>query len=366
MKSKGEQTIKLPVPKASKRIFELDALRGFAALGVVILHFADRFYVLYFPGKPPLFSFHYAFIGVHLFFIISGFVIFMTLEKTKRLLDFAVSRFSRLFPAYWSCILLTFCAVRLFHLPKCEVSFKTALINLTMLQNWFHVEHVDGVYWTLCIELGFYVLMALLFVTRTIKYIEVFGLFWLLIIISHFNLYAITHFAIPQVIMKTGLIDFGSLFIAGIFFYKIRHNGHTWQRHAVILLCLLTQFTVGSSFLPNHPKAVIFIFLVFYLFILNRLSFLSLAPVLFLGEISYSLYLIHENIGFIILYHGIRNALPEWLLFFTALIVSFCLAILIRFIVEKPVMKYIRDIYKKHFFSPDKSATVLAKGGSHV
>jgi peptidoglycan/LPS O-acetylase OafA/YrhL len=352
------------VKKTGKRISELDALRGMAALCVLLFHYTNHFYGMYFPVKMPPFLFPYGYFGVHLFFIISGFVIFMTLEKTKHPLDFVVSRFSRLFPAYWCCVLVTFCAVRFFHFPGREVSFKAALFNLTMLQNWFNVAPVDGVYWTLSVELSFYVLMLILFISKIIKKIEVFGFIWLMLIVFYFNFQKVSHYIVPAFLVQTGLLDFGNLFLAGIVFYKIRTQGHTWKRHALILSCLATQFVVEDAFLVNHPKVVVLVFLVFYLFIFNRLSFLSFAPALFLGEISYSFYLIHQNIGYLILYHGLQRSLPPWLLFFIALIVAFCLATLICLIFEKPAMKYIREVYKRGFRSEKKP--ILAKEGSYA
>jgi peptidoglycan/LPS O-acetylase OafA/YrhL len=49
----------------------------------------------------------WGYLGVNLFFVISGFVIFMTLDRTLVPLDFVISRTSRLFPAYWAAIIIT-------------------------------------------------------------------------------------------------------------------------------------------------------------------------------------------------------------------------------------------------------------------
>ena len=103
----------------SDRLVEIDALRGVAALAVVLFHYTTRFTELFKPGTLPTISFPGGHYGVNLFFIISGFVIFMTLEKTARPLDFVVSRFSRLFPAYWAAIFLTF-----FHLTPAWVAWQ--------------------------------------------------------------------------------------------------------------------------------------------------------------------------------------------------------------------------------------------------
>ena len=145
------------------RLVEVDALRGVAALAVVLFHYTTRFTDLYQPGAQPAVSFPSGHYGVNLFFIISGFVIFMTLEKTARPLDFVVSRFSRLFPAYWAAIFLTFSICHLLGLPGKLVSTGTALANLAMLHGLFGVGHVDGVYWTLEVELLFYCGMLLLY-----------------------------------------------------------------------------------------------------------------------------------------------------------------------------------------------------------
>jgi peptidoglycan/LPS O-acetylase OafA/YrhL len=85
---------------------------------------------------------------VNLFFIISGFVIFMTLNATKRPMDFLVGRFSRLFPTYWAAIAVTFLITAVLGLPGRTVSAVEALANFIMLHGWFGIPHVDGVYWS--------------------------------------------------------------------------------------------------------------------------------------------------------------------------------------------------------------------------
>ena len=78
------------------RLTELDSLRGIAAMAVVLFHYTTRFTELYGHTAPPVFSVPLGHLGVNLFFMISGFVIFMTLERTLTSRDFIISRFSRL------------------------------------------------------------------------------------------------------------------------------------------------------------------------------------------------------------------------------------------------------------------------------
>lgn len=87
------------------RFTELDALRGIAVMLVLISHYTwaydlnsgdYHFEIL----EDHKFHFLYGAFGVQIFFVISGFVIFMTLEHTKSAAHFAVNRFARLYPTY--------------------------------------------------------------------------------------------------------------------------------------------------------------------------------------------------------------------------------------------------------------------------
>ena len=74
------------------RVAGLDVLRGCAA-GAVMLHHHAQYYDVLYPGRTPLsFDLGAGHFGVELFFIISGFVILMTIERKKTILDFAVQR----------------------------------------------------------------------------------------------------------------------------------------------------------------------------------------------------------------------------------------------------------------------------------
>ena len=154
------------------RMVELDALRGIAAVAVLGYHFTTRYQeqIGHVGGMPvDLLAGKY---GVYLFFLISGFVIFMTLERTRTAADFVVSRFSRLFPAYWAAFLLTATVVYTVGLPLQQLPASQALLNLTMVQEILGAEHLDGSYWTLQIELFFYVQMLFWYVLGQLRRIH--------------------------------------------------------------------------------------------------------------------------------------------------------------------------------------------------
>jgi peptidoglycan/LPS O-acetylase OafA/YrhL len=281
------QTAESPIcktePKPHFRILELDVFRGLAALAVVFHHYTHGFDKFYgHPGGAP-FNFPMGFYGPHFFFIISGFVIFMTLQKTERPMDFVVSRFSRLYPAYWAALLITFCVVTFVGLPEKAVSAKVAAINLTMLQSWIEVPHVDGVYWTLALELSFYAIMFFLFCIRRLEQIEIFCVIWLGIQCVSVALENQLHWRLNLLLQNLMLAQYAHLFVAGVMFYRIRSKGHTAFRHGIIGLCLVVAFFVGGWKLAALAAGF---FGAFYLFIFDRASLVVCRPLVFLGAIS--------------------------------------------------------------------------------
>lgn len=151
--------------KVRDRLDWLDSLRGIAALGVALAHLLGYYtYHLKIMDDPAgtvvsalvLDYLDLGKFGVVLFFCISGFLIPSSLKggTSYFLKDFAVGRFFRLYPLYW----LSIPAGLMLTWPGSE-SFSplTIAANFTMVQNLFGQPHVIGVYWTLQIELVFYV-----------------------------------------------------------------------------------------------------------------------------------------------------------------------------------------------------------------
>ena len=155
----------------AQRFGYIDAQRGLAALLVIWLHATDAFRQL---PTPPVGELLYAFsaaidtgrVGVILFFAISGFVIPSSLRavsnqtKPDALRIFVVRRVFRLYPAYWVSVLGAALMGMFLMTP---FSPQTVLLNLTMIQSIFGAPDVLGLYWTLRLELIFYIACALLF-----------------------------------------------------------------------------------------------------------------------------------------------------------------------------------------------------------
>jgi len=165
----------------NKRLIELDGLRGIACFAIVIFHYVYRYNSLYGHSFDVSDVFWIASYGVHLFFMISGFVIYWTITKSEKPSDFVWSRFSRLYPAYWLAIIVTFCMVLILGLPGREVGLTDFFVNFTMIHEYLGYRHVDGVYWTLSKELSFYFWMFVIFALKQTDKIEKWLIIWVTI-----------------------------------------------------------------------------------------------------------------------------------------------------------------------------------------
>ena len=149
---------------ARGRLGFLDAARGVAALMVVAAHGVNVYVPAYLPWAQANLELGRA--GVVLFLMISGFIIPASLEQGGDLRKFWLRRFFRLFPAYWLSVAVAFlCLLAVPRLPAPVPSDHVGdwLVNLTMCQGFVGRPDVSGVYWTLQLELVVYAACSLLF-----------------------------------------------------------------------------------------------------------------------------------------------------------------------------------------------------------
>ena len=316
------------------RFSELDALRGIAAMAVVFYHYTDRYRDL-FGLKPSYFKIEYGYLGVHLFFIISGFVIFYTIENSKNAYDFISRRFTRIFPIYWVCVTFTFIITWLGDLPGRTSNVWEYLVNLTMLQTGFNIKSVDGVYWSLFCELMFYLLMAVSFKIVNSKRLVYFVVIWaLLFVVNRIH-------DIKYVIVQVLNLDWAVYFISGIYFYKIIKGNSNLLTKLIPAFCLVLIIIFHEK--PSELWFISSFFVIFYLFVFNKLKFIAIKPLLFLGNISYALYLVHQNMGYIVLrwLNDSFGLIPGMVVI--PVTVSITVAWFLTKYIEKPLIAFFRE-----------------------
>lgn len=334
---------------------ELDALRGLAALMVVLFHFTV--------GRPEAgLGFRLGTTGVDLFFIISGFVIFMSLTKIKTSVDFIINRISRLYPTYWFCVTFTFILANAkyiisnsYNIGRTQkIEFIDYLANMTMFQFYFKIPNIDGPYWTLIIEMIFYMGILFLYHAKLLRYLNAVGLSLLILVVSLASLFYDISF-VKKLFYWVPLLQFIPLFFAGIVFYKLYNNSLKKTRnYGIIVLCLVSQILLfkcagrSHSFINQAEYAgmLVLYFILFTMFVNGKLKFIITRVTLFLGKISYSLYLIHQFISIycIIPFLTDRLHVNFWI---ASLLVSLptvvILATIITYYVEIPLSKIMKN-----------------------
>lgn len=332
---------------SARRIAGLDALRGIAAMSVVLFHYTTRFGQTFGHPSAPTLSFDSGFRGVDLFFMISGFVIFMTLERTARPLDFVVSRFSRLFPTYWVAIAVTFAITHWLGLPGKLVGAGDAVANLMMVHGLFRIPHVDGVYWTLEVELLFYIGMFTLY--RAGRLHDIHRALWLMLgfRLLYFVMAAAFGIDLPWTLFRLAILKYIPWFALGISVHTLLHPraGVTRQASLTTMAVAVATLAIAESLFLGTLSAVLAALV--YAAASGRAGWLRNPVLVFLGAISYPLYLLHENIGWSVQLQALSWGLPIDATILLALAVSLALSTALHALVEQPAMDWIRRRYRE-------------------
>lgn len=300
------------------RLGFLDAGRAAAALAVLFEHVLS----LQFPSYAhfSLHTFNFGVFGVLLFFLISGYIIPVSLERSGSLKRFWVGRVFRLFPLYLSVLAaaLLLWKTRLFHLSPAFVARMpvSILVNLTMLQEMVRIPHALALFWTLSYEMLFYVLCSALFLLglnrRTLL------ICWTgVVLLASINLLA--PLLLGQPVFKIAPFWMLTFFI-GTLYYRFT-RGLLSSRALVGLLLSLFVMQAAGAYLnfvwyrkPSAPGAIApLAYLSAWLAAYLCFSGLMMAQakgfpswLRRLGEASYSIYLLQGLLLVVPLYSGWR------------------------------------------------------------
>lgn len=350
---------------ADHRLDVLDGMRGLAALAVVLYHYMARWAepahdrTLYPHGNlsellPGLMD--YGRFGVFLFFMISGFVIMMTLERCSGLADFTLRRALRLWPAMLVCATLSSLVVNrsgvgeyygmelwsvdfleyvssIFFLPP-DLTYK--YLGMPVRGHW-----VEGVYWTLWCEVRFYALAAMAYFLSPRKF---FLWLWLIVqcaatMMMVLDLPPWGKLFYPAMALQPVTLPWFTLGICGYQYWQGRMRLPVWLLIAAALASLLVHH--GETW--RALTLCLAVWGMFALFLIRSSLLVPLQwwPFLKLGMISYPLYLFHEMpgmAGFMVAERLGFAAFPSMLLMIFAVIL---VAALVHYFVENPTKRHL-------------------------
>lgn len=292
-------------------------------------------------------------LGVELFFMISGFVILMSIWG-RGLGAFALSRLVRLFPAYWVSVAVTAAVYGLTAATALDpkLSLGEYGVNLTMLQRAFGVYDANGVYWSLWVELRFYVLISILVITGvTLNRCLAFMGVWLLAA----GFFAGSEEAWVELVVMP---KYAAYFVGGMAFFLMTRFGPR-----LVLWCLagisgglavssaLDRVAgriekVGYAAMPVPEWAVVATVVGFYLLMamvaLGWLRWLRRRGLVVLGALTYPLYLFHTTAAVLIV-PALRDTLPPPLTALVTVLAAMAFSYLVYRVAERPLQEFVKS-----------------------
>ncbi len=272
--------------------------------------------------------YRYGNLGVQLFFIISGFVIVQSLHG-KTLREFATGRFIRLFPLFWLLCTITY-LVTFIASPGSHLPFHDYLVNMTMLPDIYigyygHGGLIDASYWTLTVELLFYVgigICCYLFSYKNIRYVLA-G--WLMLSMIAFAYNLDQDFYVKLLLVRhASYFIFGSALalIATKQARNVLEKYFDWLLLAASAICsIVIHKRALSEYLFPHPfdVSIITILLIIFFIGIPILVYMSryvknprvIHGLAILGGLTYPIYLLHQRIGNVVIgYFTTRYYIP--------------------------------------------------------
>lgn len=286
----------------SERMHSIDVLRGVAALSVMLCHVYPHQAtgVVTFDALAEFIRFWVLQVGqtgVNLFFIISGFVIPSSLMglAVAPLRRFWISRVMRLYPAYWLSLAFAVAVAGM------ATTGPQLIANVTMLQRYLGQPSVVGVYWTLAVEMLFYVLItggfALGLLARPRWASLAFGL------VLAFDLAGGVAYWAFGIEMPLGTAMYITLMLFGTWLRLDAHRGQVAAVTALLLVVLVATcwlFYAPDRFerpwTAHYAGFAIAVVTFAGLYSVRRIAW---RPLVWLGEASYSIYLLHMPLAFL-------------------------------------------------------------------
>ena len=349
------------------RVYQLDLFRFLAALSIVFFHYFFRGYA---QGNMSNLNFNvlghifkYGYLGVNLFFIISGFVIPISIQH-KSLSKFITSRISRLYPTYWVSAFLTFIITILFGAPRFTAELKQLIINLSMFQNYIGAKNIDEVYWTLFIEMKFYLfIIAPYLLINKLKHFKLDYLIYFWTVLSVLYLFK-KDISIIQRVDYWLILSWSSYFISGLLFFKIYSEKIKFKYIALLIISLslslhhsLSRAKIFEVYYNTtlNPSIVGLIIISFYILLflvsINKLKLINSPNIFTLGSLTYPLYLMHQNIGFIA-FNNLSEHLNKYILVTSVIIFMIITSYLLSKFYEPVASTFLKTKIKNkiHFF----------------
>lgn len=340
-------------PGKTKRIVELDSLRAIAALNLVLFHFTHVYTVKYGYTSPLGFEFSFGKYGVQLFFMLSGLVNAMTLLRKRQPVDFLAARVIRICPAYWSVIVINLLIIGLAPLTAAAFSPEQVGANLTIMPNLFGYECMEPVTWTLQVEILFYCMILLMFVTGALR--TPFRTVMMVLALCFVTCTCINYLAAGShnatilgwmtLCRDVMILEYLPLFTVGILLNEIKNKRGKFGHNVIGIFASLAVFHLIDRH-DHNPLASLILLGLLAFSAYGRVPFLRFKPLVYISGISYALYLLHNNVGCVFIYHVDHAGVPPVLSMLLGIVFVIVLAAFVTHKIEMPLNRWLQGRWK--------------------
>lgn len=373
---------------AHARIEFAHILRGFAASAVIVSHLGYLIWrrpeiigaLIAYPQVPEIIHgqdfvpitdfgvpYFWGHLGVALFFLISGFVIPFSVSTMSRG-GFAVARALRIWPTYLCGLALAVACIAVNSALAGQAfpySLLQVFLNALIIPRWPTLTpSIDGIIWTLEIELFFYAACIVLMNSIRAFDSRLFLLAACVVPVAYIArlgggilarigmpIYALVHWAATVPIF----VCFMFCGVAFYFHYKGRLSlSGLFATQLFLILCFVTSLQIGFLAAQDWAAPISYVaaYGVFTLLYFSREEISALPgwtrrPFELLADISYPLYAVHGVFGYTVLAHAIAAGVPSWAAIGIAAVAVTSLATAVHFLVERPSQSYGKALAEK-------------------
>lgn len=336
------------------RIQLLDSFRTLAILVVIIYHYFYRWQsILPYDGFR---QFEIGKYGVQLFFVISGFVIYYSMLKKESLRDFYLARVVRLLPTMIIFSSITFLFFKLFPIdihPRFDNGWPDlfsswVFVGPEVLHYYLGIKtnYVDTAYWSLWYEVRFYFWVGMFYFLSKDKFLRNWMIFTVVLNLwMHFLPMPKPLWSINMAIRNFMPVDWINYFTLGILFFKLYTE--KWNpKHVIYLVSVfyMESLRINAGGDKYSFLAFNFIMVIFVLFVLKIPfpRFMNHSLTINIGQSSYGLYLIHQNVGIGAIYLlSLYTPINPVVSAFLTIIILVTLSIVTFKWLEKPMISYL-------------------------
>lgn len=318
--------------KLKPTINSIILLRGIAALGVCFIH------IQILTGIKANALVNYILAngqqGVVIFFVISGFILPYSLYKKqyrlKDFFNFLLKRVIRIDPPYWCCILLFILVI-----PVPVIKFTDIILQVSYLVPFIKSAHwYSDIFWTLAVEFQYYILLGLFY-----PVLMRLPVYWSILIVVVSAILCIGFNYRGIIIANIYQFTFG--FIAFLAYTKLIEQKRFYFIFILYTILIIFDKSITSALVP--AGAVLFIML--------YNSDYKMPVLHFIGDISYSLYLIHIPVSIMLIRYFGKYFDSEMIVFTLCLLASVVFAYIFNKFIEKPSLNFSKRINLVH---PDR------------